>query len=193
MANGSPAPKRGQGAGPSGELPILDSLFREHYVFIVRRLARFGVPNADVDDVAQEVFLGAFRALPRFDRLRGKPRSWLYRIAFYRAIKFLSMARHHRETHRSREDLEAMVHGEPDPEQRTGQNHALRLAIELLETVDVRRRGVFIDYVIEGIPMVAIAKKWGIATTTGWGWLKQAKAALTLELKRRQRARRAHR
>jgi RNA polymerase sigma-70 factor, ECF subfamily len=52
-------------------------------------LRRFGLTPAEADDVAQEVFLRAWRGLPRFEE-RARFSTWLYRIAFNEAQRRLS-------------------------------------------------------------------------------------------------------
>jgi RNA polymerase sigma-70 factor (ECF subfamily) len=58
-----------------------DGLFRAHYPEIVRYLSvRLG-SREEADDLAADVFLEAFRRVPRL-RWRGKPvLAWLYRVA----------------------------------------------------------------------------------------------------------------
>ena len=52
-------------------------------------LRRFGLDEGDADEVAQEVFVRAWRGLPRFQE-RAQLSTWLYRIAFNEAQRRLS-------------------------------------------------------------------------------------------------------
>jgi RNA polymerase sigma-70 factor (ECF subfamily) len=52
-------------------------------------LRRFGLDRAEADEVAQEVFVRAWRGLPRFEE-RAQLSTWLYRIAFNEAQRRLS-------------------------------------------------------------------------------------------------------
>jgi RNA polymerase sigma-70 factor, ECF subfamily len=52
-------------------------------------LRRLGLDASEADEVAQEVFLRAWRGLPRFQQ-RAQLSTWLYRIAFNEAKRHLS-------------------------------------------------------------------------------------------------------
>ena len=52
-------------------------------------LRRFGLDASEADEVAQEVFLRAWRGLARFEG-RARFSTWLYRIAFNEAQRRLS-------------------------------------------------------------------------------------------------------
>jgi RNA polymerase sigma-70 factor (ECF subfamily) len=52
-------------------------------------LRRFGLDADEADEVAQEVFLRAWRGIPRFEE-RSQFSTWLYRIAFNEAQRRLS-------------------------------------------------------------------------------------------------------
>jgi RNA polymerase sigma-70 factor, ECF subfamily len=66
-ASGAPSP------------PTFGFLYRIWFLQVVRWLAALGAPGADVEDLAQDVFLVVRRRLSDFDGRN--PAGWLYRIA----------------------------------------------------------------------------------------------------------------
>lgn len=61
----------------------LDSILQNDLRFIVRVIARFGVPPSDIEDVTQEVLSAVARTTARYEPSRGKLRTWLYKVAWY--------------------------------------------------------------------------------------------------------------
>src|SRR5438105_4214125 len=59
--------------------PSLRLVFDEHARYVIRALRHLGIKEADVEDVAQEVFVTVHRKLPEFEG-RSKLRTWLYAI-----------------------------------------------------------------------------------------------------------------
>jgi RNA polymerase sigma-70 factor (ECF subfamily) len=81
--------RRGESAwvrgAQAGSVPDLEALFREHWPR-AHRAAYLVVQDASAaEDIAQEAFLSAVRALDRFDRRRPFG-PWLHRIVVNRAI-----------------------------------------------------------------------------------------------------------
>lgn len=64
-----------------GERRAFEMLVRQHATAIVNFAGRFMPDSDDAEDIAQEVFLQAFRNLARFDPEKGQFRNWLLRIA----------------------------------------------------------------------------------------------------------------
>jgi RNA polymerase sigma-70 factor (ECF subfamily) len=73
----------------SGDQDAFAELVDAHADRVYRALRRFGLDADEADEVAQEVFLRAWRGLPRFEQ-RAKLSTWLYRIAFNEAQRRLS-------------------------------------------------------------------------------------------------------
>ena len=61
----------------------------EHSARVYGALRRFGLNPQEADEVAQEVFLRAWRGLARFEE-RSRFSTWLYRIAFNEAQRRLA-------------------------------------------------------------------------------------------------------
>ncbi|MGK3964812.1 RNA polymerase sigma factor [Sorangium sp. So ce118] len=140
----------------------------EHFSFIARYLARLGVRAQDIEDVAQEVLAGAYRALPRFDPSRGSVRSWLMGIATHQASNHFRRAHRRRERLRPFDDLAALPDGTPDSEQRAIARDRRSVLDKLLEEMPMERRCVFIAHEIEEIDMAEIAEHLSIPLSTAW-------------------------
>src|ERR671919_679612 len=68
-----------------GSVSDLESLFRHHWPHAYRAAYLVVHDTAAAEDIAQEAFLAAVRALDRFDRRRAFG-PWLHRIVVNRAI-----------------------------------------------------------------------------------------------------------
>jgi RNA polymerase sigma-70 factor (ECF subfamily) len=75
-----------------GDERAFGQLVEIHSDRVYRALRRFGLDADEAGDVAQEVFLRAWRGLGRFEE-RSQLSTWLYRIAFNEAQRRLSRRR----------------------------------------------------------------------------------------------------
>ena len=73
----------------AGDESAFAQLVTEHSARVYGALRRFGLDPAEADEVAQEVFLRAWRGLARFEE-RSQFSTWLYRIAFNEAQRRLA-------------------------------------------------------------------------------------------------------
>jgi len=94
-----------------GSVSDLETLFREHWPRAYRAAYLVVHDAAAAEDIAQESFLAAVRALDRFDRRRPFG-PWLHRIAVNRAIDW-SRARALR-AEAEQQDVPAPERAEPD-------------------------------------------------------------------------------
>lgn len=60
-------------------LPTFEDAYRGHRVFVERIVRRSGIPDSQIDDVCQEVFLIVYRKLPTFEG-RSRLSTWIYCI-----------------------------------------------------------------------------------------------------------------
>jgi RNA polymerase sigma-70 factor (ECF subfamily) len=73
----------------AGDESAFTQLVTEHSTRVYGALRRFGLSPQESDEVAQEVFLRAWRGLARFQE-RSQFSTWLYRIAFNEAQRRLA-------------------------------------------------------------------------------------------------------
>jgi RNA polymerase sigma-70 factor (ECF subfamily) len=73
----------------AGDQDAFAELVMMHADRVYAALRRFGLEASEADEVAQEVFVRAWRGLPRFEE-RARFSTWLYRIAFNEAQRRLS-------------------------------------------------------------------------------------------------------
>jgi len=73
----------------SGDQDAFAELVRAHADRVYGALRRVGLDAGEADEVAQEVFLRAWRGLGRFQE-RAQLSTWLYRIAFNEAQRYLT-------------------------------------------------------------------------------------------------------
>lgn len=72
-----------------GDMSAFEELVMRHADALYAVLRRFGLDDEEAQEVAQETFLRAWRALPRFEG-RSRFFTWLYRIAFNEAQRRLA-------------------------------------------------------------------------------------------------------
>ena len=122
-----------------GDRSAFDLLFLRHRHKIHGLVSRF-VRREEVDDVVQESFIRAYRALPRF-RLESAFYTWLYRIAINTAKNYISAQNRRPSTlHGDIDEIElseatgALVElGDPENEYLTGELEvAIRKALDAL-------------------------------------------------------------
>jgi RNA polymerase sigma-70 factor (ECF subfamily) len=68
----------------AGDTSAFEQLVADHSTRVYGALRRFGLDAQEADEVAQEVFLRAWRGLAKFEE-RARFSTWLYRIAFNEA------------------------------------------------------------------------------------------------------------
>jgi RNA polymerase sigma-70 factor, ECF subfamily len=73
----------------TGDQDAFAELVEMHAARVHGALRRFGLDADEADEVAQEVFVRAWRGLPRFEE-RARLSTWLYRIAFNETQRRLS-------------------------------------------------------------------------------------------------------
>lgn len=134
--------------------PDFENLYREHFNFVWRTLRRLGVPEAALDDAAQEVFVVVHRRLSEFVP-ESSPKAWLYAIA-------QRVASDQRRSTRRKGSLiplsEDLVASERTPLESAMQNQVNDLVLGFLETLDEARRTAFILVELEQMSAPEVAR-----------------------------------
>ena len=92
MSEASPSERELIMRARSGDENAFAQLVSAHASSVYGALRRFGLDAGEAEEVAQEVFLRAWRGLARFEG-RAKLSTWLYRIAFNEAQRQLNRRR----------------------------------------------------------------------------------------------------
>jgi RNA polymerase sigma-70 factor (ECF subfamily) len=160
--------------------PPFSVVFREHAPYVRRVLSKLGVPDADLDDVSQEVFLGVYRNLPHFQG-RASLRTWMYGICQRRAVDYRRQLRTRRESYAP----EPPEGGEPATQERNlARGEAQRRLAKFLGELDEEKLPVFVLYEIEGVPMEEVAKRMRCARQTAYSRLYAARRQLDARVAR---------
>ncbi|MFO0634145.1 MAG: sigma-70 family RNA polymerase sigma factor [Nannocystaceae bacterium] len=175
-----PGPTGGPSAVDAGGSPRLAvvaggaiefrALFLEHYDFVFRTLAHFGMPQASLDDATQEVFAVVHRRLADYDG-RTAMRGWLWGIARRVASSM------QRGELRARRRLELVGGPEPGagPDETLAQRQQIALARACLDALDDEQRDVFVLAEIEGFSAPEIAEALGVKLNTVYSRLRIAR------------------
>lgn len=169
------------------EKVTVEALFRDHFDGVYRLVGRLlgpGAPVADIEDLAQQVFVNATRALPRF---RGdcKGSTWLYGIATHTTMTWIrGLGRRRR--------LEQAVLREPTPtassadaiERDVENRRELARVWRALMKLSDKKRSVYLLHEIEGLPGSEVAAALGIPEATVWTRLHHARRDLLRALER---------
>jgi RNA polymerase sigma-70 factor, ECF subfamily len=161
---------------PSGDAAAMRSaeisaLVLQHGRFVWRVLRHHGVPERQLEDLSQEVFIVVLRKFAGFER-RSAIKTWIYGICRNVAAD----ARR-----RTRRKPEILTDAPPDtaaPERQTeafARNHAAgQLRLALAQLAD-RTRMVFVLYEIESMPMAEVAESVGCNLSTAYSRLYAAR------------------
>jgi RNA polymerase sigma-70 factor (ECF subfamily) len=156
------------------------SVFDTEFSYVCRVLRRLGVLVADLEDVAQEVFVSVYGKFASYDRaLPIKP--WLFAFAYRAAGNYQRLARHRREL--SEEELgDSIAPGTPEQSLLDRQMQAR--VLDALQGVPLERRGVLIMHDIDGISAPEIASALAIPVNTVYSRVRVARDEFRASLKR---------
>lgn len=164
-------------------MPAFEAVYRAHFSFVWRTLARMGVREAELEDAAQEVFMVVHRRLAdTYDPSRPL-RPWLGGIAVRVAVAERRRARHRREhlTDRPQAGRAATL---PTPDGVMAQRQRAARVREALACLDPDRRAVFVMFEMEDLPCTDIADALGVPVNTVYSRLRVARQRFAAAVRR---------
>lgn len=156
---------------PPPDAPTARQIFVDHAAFVLRIVRRLGVAPADVEDVAQEVFVVVHRRLHTYDG-SSTVRTWLFGIASR------IVSDHRRRAHRRRELLTDELPAAAVQEVEPADAGAAELRAQLdaaLATLDDAKRAVFVLHEMEEMTMPEVAAAVGCPVNTAYSRLREAR------------------
>lgn len=150
-------------------------VFHRHGSGVLGLLRQLRVAEADVQDVAQEVFLAVHVRLPSFEG-RSSLKTWIYSIALRKASDYRRKVRRRLES--SEHELRACAQ-QAEQELEILHKQRLRLLEHALRTLPEKQLEVFVLYELEEMPMDEIAQAVGCPRFTAYSRLRTARATLS--------------
>jgi RNA polymerase sigma-70 factor (ECF subfamily) len=182
VPNGAP-PQPPAPAEPE-RIASFTEVYDEHFRFVWRSLRRLGVPESDVADTVQDVFLVVHRRLGEFEG-RSKVTTWLYGIC-YRVARDRRRLAHVRR----RSDDDGDLDERPDERADVAAEAERRQGLELLETIldemPIEQRAVFTLFELDAMGGDAIAEALEIPLGTVYSRLRIAREQFRRSLSRMQ-------
>ena len=156
---------------------VLDiaTIYREHLDYVWSSLRRLGIPAADLEDLAHELFLVVHRRLADYDRARPiKP--WLFGIAYRIASEHRRKLA--RRSEQAGDDTDLPAPRDASPEMHTLRREAVELARRALAAIDDEARAVFILAELDGVAVTDVATSLEIPVNTAYTRLRRARLAV---------------
>lgn len=171
-----PAPR--PAATDSRHAVTFTQAYTKHARFVRAVLRRSGVPDAVIEDAEQDVFIAAYRGLPKFEG-RSAITTWLFRIAVRVA------SRHRRRPMLTWDPVaDRLADPDRDPEVAARQREGIEIVDRCLRRLDDDKWMVFVLAEIDGRTAGEIASLLGIAESTVYTRLHRARKVLRRELDR---------
>ena len=173
------------------ELPdplIFEEVYHAYFRQTVAWMRGMGVPEAEIEDVAQEVFLVVRSKLSHFHG--GNLAGWLYRIANLTVRNFRRRAWFKNLFLRGKE-IDSMELAGPSttPAMALEKKQDQHVLAQMLARISDKRRTTLILFEIEGYSGQEIARLHGVPVKTVWTRLHHARKALVAMVATRRRQR----
>ncbi len=160
------------------------AVYEQHFDFVWRSLRRLGVPEADVPDAAQEVFLVVLRRLGEFEG-RARLTTWLFRIC----LRVTQERHRHVRTRREQLDEQAIddcIDEQGDLGQQAERREQVAQLDEALARLDLDQRAVFVLFELEEMSGEEISEALSIPLGTVYSRLRLGREAFRKAFQRVQ-------
>lgn len=165
----------------------LEVLFRTEAPFVFNAARRFGLSEADAEDVTQIVFVALQRRLHTLHCTEAV-RPWLYAVTRRQAAAVRGLS--------SRVELDPEIDDTPTPDDTTPtpeeeliRRDRRKRILDLLEHIEPERRTVLIMHVLDDLPMTEVANALGIPLGTAYTRLRMARRDLRVVLQNQKEIR----
>lgn len=163
----------------SAQMPrAFSDIYAAYFGFVWRCLRGHGVPERQLDDAAQDVFVAVHR---RLDEFRGESslRTWLYGIVRH-------VAQNQRRSERRRGgvmefDAESASPG-PSPHEQVQNREAAAFVSQFVAGLDDKKRDVFVLALLEQMTIPEVAETLGVPLNTAYTRLRSVRQEFAREI-----------
>jgi RNA polymerase sigma-70 factor (ECF subfamily) len=173
-----PADRKGAPNAPKG--PEFREIYETWFEEVSRWIRAMGGPQADREDLVQDVFLVVHRRLADFDgqNLAG----WLYQIARHRVRDFRRLVWVRRMLFGNVPLSDTLPATSASPAETAETNEKRVLLERLLEKLNDSERAALVLFEIDGYSGEEIAEIQGVPLNTAWGRIHKARKKLKAQL-----------
>lgn len=164
---------------PKQDVPVdFQAVYRREISYVIHSLRRLGVRDAELEDVAHDVFVAVHRHWS--DRDPARPvRPWLFGFAFRIASDHRKLARHRNEgpplAHEPADPA-------PQPDELVDDERLRRQLMSALDAMDFEKRSLVVMHDLEGIAVPEIAAMLAVPLNTAYSRLRLARAEFEKQL-----------
>jgi RNA polymerase sigma-70 factor, ECF subfamily len=153
-----------------------DEIYEQWFDEVARWVRALGGPEADRDDLVQDVFLVVYRRLPAFDG--NNVAGWLYQIARRKVRDFRRLIWVRHVFSRSEPVSDRLLNPGSNPADSYEAKEKGQLLERLLTSINADQRAAFVLFEIEGKSGEEIARIQGVPTNTVWARIHKARKKL---------------
>ncbi len=164
----------------SAVAPTFEEIYHAYVEFVWRVVRRRGVPEHEVEELVHEAFLVVHRRLPFYEP-RASIRSWVFAIA--RGV----VSNHRRGRRRASErEMNFVQSDSPETPEEAYRRKQLAHDVALfIETLDDKKKSVFMLCDVEGLRAASVAARLGIRTNLVHTRLRSARVSFKIFLAER--------